>query len=198
MVLPKKSPISRIIIEHFHKICGHSGRTTTVAEVRTRGYWIIGMNTTVRSVVYHCVTCKKLRGKLSEQKMADFPEDCCKSEGPFVYSGIDVFGPFTTKNGRKSFKRFVCLFICLSSKGIHLEVLNEMTTDSFINALRRFLSRRGYVRVLRADNGTNFVGAENEMLNLEKINNFLTSNGCELITWKRNPPLSSHRGGVWE
>lgn len=198
VVLPKKSPISRRIIEHFHKMCGHSGRTTTVAEVRSRGYWIVGMNTTVRSVVHHCVTCKKLRGELGGQKMADFPEDCCKSEGPFVYSGIDVFGPFVTKNGRRSFKRFVCLFICLSSKGIHLEVLNEMTTDSFINALRRFLSRRGHVRILRADNGTNFVGAENEMLNLEKVNNFLTNNGCELITWKRNPPLSSHRGGVWE
>ena len=127
--------------------------------------------------------------------MADFPEDCCKSE---VYSGIDVFGPFITKNGRRSFKRFVCLFICLSCKGIHLEVLNEMTTDSFINALQRFISQRGHVRVLCADNGTNFVGAENEILNLEKINNFLTNNGCELITWKRNPPLYSHRSGVWE
>ena len=100
--------------------------------------------------------------------MADFPEDFYKSEGPFVYSGIDVFGPFVTKNGRKSFKQFVCLFICLSFKGIHLEVMNEMTTESFNKALRRFLSRRGYVRVLRANNGTNFVGAENEMLNLEK------------------------------
>ena len=73
-----------------------------------------------------------------------------------------------------------------------------MSTDSFMNALRRFLSRRGYVRVLRADNGTNFIGAENEMLNLERVNNLLSSSGCELITWKRNPPLSSHRGGVWE
>ena len=130
--------------------------------------------------------------------MSDLPDNRCKTEGPFVYSGLDVFGPFMTKNGRKTYKRYVWLFIWLSSKAIHQELLNEMTTDSFINGLRRFLCRRGHVRTLRADNGTNFVGAENEFLNLQKIDDFLVNHGCELITWKHNPPLSSHRGGIWE
>ena len=79
----------------------------------------------MRSVIFHCIKCRRLRGILSEQKMADLPDDRCKTEGPFVYSGLDVFGPFMTKNGRKTYKRYVCLFICLSSKAIHLELLNE-------------------------------------------------------------------------
>ena len=199
VILSKESVTSKRIVEHFHKKSAHSGRTTTISAVRENGFWIIGINSLSRNIIYHCIQCRRFRGDLGEQKMADLPEDCSKTEGPFVYSGVDMFGPFHTKLGRKSMKRHVALFICLSSKAIHLEVVHEMSTNSFINALRRFLARRGHVRVLRADNGTNFVGSENEFIKeYEKLSDFLNTNSCELITWKRNPPLSSHRGGVWE
>ena len=82
-------------------------------------------------------------------------------EGPFTHCGLDMFGPFSTVLGRKSFKRYVAIFICLASKAIHLEVTHEMTTDSFINALRRFLCRRGVVSSIRCDNGTKVIGAIN-------------------------------------
>ena len=110
----------------------------------------------------------------------------------------------TTSSGENIHSRYVAMFTCLSSRAIHTETTTEMSTDSFINALRRFLSRRGYVKSIRSDNGTNFVGAETELrqgweeMNHEKISEFLLSEKCDWIKWERNPPSASHMGGVWE
>ena len=103
-----------------------------------------------------------VEGKMGEQKMADLPESRFSTEGPFTYTGLDMFGPFYVKEGRKEHKRFVILCTCMSSRAIHLESMINMETDSFIQALRRFFARRGYVREITSDNGKNFIGAENE------------------------------------
>ena len=136
--------------------------------------------------------------------MADLPEDRLQQAAPFTYSGVDVFGPFIIKDGRKSLKRYGLLFICLSSRAVHLESINTLETNSFIQALRRMISRRGQVNVLRSDRGTNFVGADRKLRALfakmdhQRIQTFLQTNGGEWLVWKFNPPKSSHMGGVWE
>ena len=89
--------------------------------------------------------------------MADLPEDRLEPDAPFTYCAVDYFGPWTIKDGRKEVKRYGVLFTCLASRAIHLEVASSLETDSFINALRRFILRRG---TLRCDQGTNFVGAK--------------------------------------
>ena len=204
VILPKDSVISRRIIEHYHSKVKHSGRTTTLNSVRQHGFWIVGANGIVRSVINKCVTCRALRGKLGEQKMSDLPLERFSQEGPFTYTGMDVFGPFYIKDGRKQVKRFVTLFTCLSSRAIHLESMININTDSFIQALRRFLARRGVVREIISDNGKNFVGAENEwrrafnLIDHEKVGCFLLDQTCDWIVWKKNPPSASHMGGVWE
>ena len=79
-----------------------------------------------------------------------------------------------------------------------------METDSFIQALRRFIARRGNIRLIRCDNGTNFVGAKSELqrslseMDEDKISHFLQNGGADWVTWKNNPPSGSHMGGVWE
>jgi len=204
IILPKNSKISIRIAECCHQKVKHSGRTSTLNEIRQRGFWLINSNTIVRSIIHHCVRCKELRGILGQQKMADLPKERCSTEGPFTYNGLDMFGPFYIKEGRKEIKRFVALFTCLSSRAIHLETTNSLETDSFIQALRRFVSRRGKVREIISDNGNNFVGTKNEWkrafkeMDHERISSFLLSQSCDWIDWKRNPPLASHMGGVWE
>ena len=136
--------------------------------------------------------------------MTDLPKDRISEEPPFSYCGIGMFGSFTVKDGRKEKKRYGALFTCLSSRAVHIEVSHSMTTDSFIMCLRRFIGRRGYIRVIRTDNGTNFVGASAELIESfqemdhVKIGEFLQQHGGEWIWWKRNPPLASNMGGVWE
>ena len=94
--------------------------------------------------------------------MSDLPKERVAETAPFHYTGMEVFGPFYIKEGRKTLKRYGLLFTCLASRGMHLETLNSMEADSFISTLRRFINRRGKVRELRSDRGTNFVGARNE------------------------------------
>ena len=94
--------------------------------------------------------------------MADLPTDRTIDEPPFTNCGVDMFGPFLIKEGRKELKRYGALFTCLSSRAVHIECTCSLETDSFIQAMRRFLARRGNIRVLRSDNGSNFVGAQKE------------------------------------
>ena len=132
--------------------------------------------------------------------MADLPKDRLTPALPFTYVSVDYFGPFTTKQGRKKHKRYGALFTCLVSRVVHIEIANPLETDSFLNALRRFITRRGPVREIRCDNGTNFVGAERELREaLDEMNHELTEKLCQQqIDWKFNPPAASHMGGVWE
>ena len=158
----------------------------------------------VSHFVATCVTCRRLRGHAQGQKMADLPPERVTPAPPFTYTGMDVFGPFYIKEGRKGMKRWGLIFTCLSSRAIHLETLNSMTTDSFLNALRVLTSRRKKVRELRSDQETNFVGAKNELyaalkkLDTAPLKEFLSSQDCDWIDFNLNIPQASHMGGIWE
>ena len=136
--------------------------------------------------------------------MADLPHDRLKEEPPFTHCGVDIFGPFLIKERRNTLKRYGALFTCLASRAIHIEMIKNMDTESFILALRRFIDRRGNIRTTRCDNGSNFVGAKRELakcwkeVNQKKVGEFMLQNSADWIQWKRNPPLASHMGGVWE
>lgn len=104
--------------------------------------------------------------------MADLPQDRLEEAAPFTYSAVYYFGPFHIKEGRRELKKYGVLFTCLSSQAIHLETAVSLTTDSFLNAYRRFVGRRRPVRQLRSDQGSNFVGARNELaLALTEVDN---------------------------
>ena len=145
-----------------------------------------------------------MRGKLQLQKLADFPKERMSEESPFTYCGVDLFGSFLVKDGRKEVKRYGALYTCLSSRAIHIEVVYSLSTDSFIMSLRRLVGRRSNVRIIRSENRSNLVGASTELtrayqeMDHIKIDNLLKENGGEWMIWKRNPPLSSNMGGVWE
>ena len=136
----------------------HSGRNVTLNEIRTSGYRVIKGNSAVKEVISRCVTCRRLRGKLGKQIMADVTQDRLKEEPPFTYCGVDMFGPFKIKERRNTLTQYGALFNCLASRAIHIEITKGMDTDSFILSLRRFIGRRGNIRSIRCDNGSNFIG----------------------------------------
>ncbi|XP_064641949.1 uncharacterized protein LOC135496518 [Lineus longissimus] len=135
--------------------------------------------------------------------MADLPTDRLEPAPPFTHCGVDVFGPWTIKEGRKEIKRWGVLYTCLGMRAIHVETLNSMSTDSFINSLRRLIAVRGAVQLIRCDNGTNFVGAKNELeqawseMDFDQIRKYLLKEECDL-DFRMNVPRASHHGGVWE
>ena len=185
VVLPGDHRIASSIVGHYHQQVHHQGRGLTCAEIRSHGFWILGLHRLVKRLIHSCVVCSRLRGKPCEQKMSDLPADRLSPGPPFLLCGTDLFGPFLVKCGRREVKRYGVMFTCLVSRAVHLEVVYSLSTDSFLNSFRRFVALRGPVRQLRCDQGTNFVGARGELLRM----------GCEI---KFNPPASSHRGGVWE
>ena len=205
LILPKNSHVTDLIVRHFQsKIGHHQGRGITHNAIRQAGYWIIDGRSSVARIISKCVTCRRLRSRPLTQKMSDLPEERVSPTAPFHYTGMDVFGPFYIKEGRKSLKRYGLIFTCLASRAVHLETLNSMEADSFISALRRFINRRGKVRELRSDQGTNFVGAKNELaaalqeLDQARVKEFLRAKDCDWINFNMNVPAASHMGGVWE
>ena len=102
--------------------------------------------------------------KVEEQKMASPPRDRrIPDEPPFSRVVVDYFGPFEVKVKGSHVKHYGVIFTCLASRAVHLEVATLLDTDSYINALRGFITRRGHVKRIRSDNGMNFIGAEREL-----------------------------------
>jgi len=126
--------------------------------------------------------------------MACVPEDRLEPAPPFSYSAVDYFGPFIFKEKRSKVKRYGVLFTCMSSRSVHLETANSLDSSSFINALSHFMNRRGAVRQLRSDQGTNFIGAWNELktalseMDQDQVQEYLLRNGCEWIPFKMTVP----------
>ena len=138
----------------------------------------------------------------SSPARADLPEDRVQSAPPFSYCAVDYFGPWYIKEGRRQLKRYGVLFTCLASRAVHLEVANSLTTDSFMNAYRRSVGRRGPVRQIRSDQGPNFVGARNELqqalfdMDHEKLRTQLLKRNFDWVEYKMNFSYSSHLGGA--
>ncbi len=201
VILPKDNLIAEMLVRYLHERSAHAGREYILAELR-QNYWQIGARNVVKKVLRECVTCKRREAKVCVQEMSDLPADRVKAGEPaFTYVGVDYFGPFAVKRGRTREKRYGCLFTCLVTRAIHIEIAHTLDTNSFLNALYRFMARRGQPKVIRSDNGTNFVGGERELReeiakwNKGRIQGALSE---KTIEWKFNPPSASHMGGAWE
>lgn len=207
VIINKNHHLAKLIIKEYHLNNLHSGREQTLSRLREK-YWIPSCRGLIRTVINECSYCKRRSAKPQQPFMSDIPSDrLAVHQKPFTNSGVDYFGPIIVKSqkytrlNKSVAKRYGVLFTCLTTRAVHLELAFDMTTDTFILALRRFISRRGYVKLLRSDNGTNFTGAEKELkdallqLNQTKIIEFLNK---QEIEWKFNPPASPWMGGVWE
>ncbi|KAK0132494.1 hypothetical protein N1851_032631 [Merluccius polli] len=161
ILLPGKHHVAVLLIRHHHGKVEHQGRHFTEGAVRSSGLWIVGPKRAISSLIYKCVVCRKLCGKLEHQQMADLPAERLQQEPPFTYVGLDVFGPWEvvtrrTRGGSANSKRWVILFTCMSTRAVHMEVIESMSASSCVNALRRFFSIRGPVKQLRSDRRDKF------------------------------------------
>ncbi|XP_051786109.1 uncharacterized protein LOC127528851 isoform X1 [Erpetoichthys calabaricus] len=195
-ILHKHSRVASLILQHIHKRIGHCGRNYVLAQLRQK-YWIPQANSSIRKIISKCTTCRRYNAKVGEQKMADLPEDrLAPNQPPFTNVGVDYFGPFLVKRGRSLVKRYGVIFTCLTTRAAHIEIAHSLDTDSCIQAILQFTDRRGQVKIMRSDNGTNFVGAERELR--ETIKKISYAMMQEQIKWIFNPLSASHQGGVWE
>ena len=146
-VLIPKGHLCNLIIRDTPVSMRHMGTEYVLAELRAQGYWI--RRNFVKSEINKCVTCKRFSSKPMVQKMADLPLSRVVPSPPFTHTGVDCFGPFLVKRGRSDIKRWDCIFTCFSTRAVHIEKLDDMSTESFINALNRFICRRGRPETIR-------------------------------------------------
>ena len=147
----------------------HIGTEQTLCLLRTI-YWVPSCRGLIRKTLNECLYCKREIIKAKTTYMSNLPKDrMLINEKPFTSTCIDFFRPISVKVSRgirsnlAKAKRYGMIFTCMTVKAIHLELASDLSIDAFIMALRRFHSRRGHVKIIRSDNGTNFVGVVTEL-----------------------------------
>lgn len=197
-VLPASHTITRLIYLDRHQQMLHCGPQLLLAEVR-RTYWPIRGRAMARSITSRCVICKRANPKFDQPVMGQLPKQRVQYSRPFTVTGVDFAGPLTIRSGirgKPGRKAWISIFVCFSTRAVHIEAVEDLTTSAFIAALRRFIARRGKPNTVWSDNGTNFIGAQRELSTyLKNIDGCLASEG---INWKFNPPAAPHFGGIWE
>lgn len=158
IILPRKHRVTHLIIENYHQSLRHCNGETVVNEVRQQ-FHIQQLRAVVKKVAQGCQWCKIRKAKPHIPRMAPLPvARLAAFTRPFTYVGLDFFGPLQVKVGRSSVKRWIALFTCLTIRTVHLEIAFNMSTESCILCVRRFVCRRGSPTEIYSDNGTNFVG----------------------------------------
>ncbi|XP_062538332.1 uncharacterized protein LOC134206617 [Armigeres subalbatus] len=205
-VLPARHQFTRMLLKHYHERLMHAGPQLLLGVVRLQ-YWPLGGRNVVRQIVHQCIRCFRTKPSTIQQFMGELPSSRVTVSRPFSKTGVDYFGPVYIRPAprRAAVKAYVSLFICMCTKAVHLELVSDLSTEKFLQALRRFVARRGRPSDIYSDNGTNFVGARNKLSELfklmkdrehhDQITSELAGDG---IQWHFNPPSAPHFGGLWE
>lgn len=206
ILLSPKHQFTKLIFEHEHRQLLHAGPQLLLSRIRDT-FWPISGRSFAQKIVRDCVKCARFNVVNIQPIMGDLPKTRVQPTTPFSVVGVDYAGPFLMKNqrgrGSKTIKCWVALFICFSTRAIHLELVLSLSCEDFLQAFNRFVSRRGKPFEVFSDNGTNFIRANKE---LKEFGNFLQDNQVKIfsatseigIKWHFIPANSPHFGGIWE
>lgn len=191
------------MVKHYHQITVHAGTQRIIADIR-RKYWILGIGRMANNIGLNCKFCQWLKAKPCEQQMSPLPIDRLKLMSPAFYTTyVDFMGPIMVKVSRNvKTKGYASVFSCTSSRAVHIEIVEDLTTQSFLLAFRRFVSLKGSPHKLFSDNGSNFIGAYEY---LKKVLEDFKSNDIQKTLWENHQviwqfatPLASHHNGTIE
>lgn len=206
-LLPTKHPFTRLVFEHFHRKLLHGGERQLLTAIREE-FWPPRGRRLAQTVVRNCFRCTRLNPTPAVQQIGQLPSQRVIPSRPFSVTGVDYAGPLYLRPIHKRAspaKAYLCLFVCFSTKAVHLELVSDLSTQGFLNSLRRFISRRGRPSHIHSDNGKNFEGAKNELSELfhrfsDQVQQDSITSACadEGILWHLTPPKAPHFGGLWE
>ncbi|XP_045777393.1 uncharacterized protein LOC123875556 isoform X2 [Maniola jurtina] len=204
IILQSSHLVTRLLFKHEHKRLMHAGPQLLLASIRET-YWPIGGRNLAKLCYRNCVRCNRMRGKVVPPLMGNLPSKRVQAGGyPFENVGIDYAGPIlsASRQGRgcRLVKVYIVIFVCFATKAMHIELVGDLTSNNFLSAARRFMSRRGKSKNWYTDNGSSFIGAFNE------ISKFLKSNCSSLsedianegVNFHFLAPYAAHQGGLWE
>jgi hypothetical protein len=202
VLLPYGHHVTMLIVREEHLNSAHAGPEQVIASVRQK-FWPVKCRILAKQSVKECMDCRRRSVKAVVPLVSNLPAQRVTGwTRPFEYTGVDYFGPMLVKRARARVKKWGCLFTCLVTRAVHLELVDSMEADDFIMVLRCFVSRRGKPKEMFSDNGTNFVGAMRELQDsLQELNENDSLHSYLLkssIQWHFIPPQAPHFGGAWE
>ena len=199
IILPREHRLTELIVWDVHERVHHSKVKSTLEELRFR-FWETKGRQFVKKVIGKCFICRKLEGKpYSSRPMAPLPDSRVNAAPPFSKVGVDFAGPLYCKGHKGSMiKTYIALFTCCLTRAIHLELINELTTLSFLNCFKRFTSRRGTPSLVVSDNAKTFKAASRFFKKCGRdtgVNNFMNE---RKIDWRFNLAKTPWAGGMFE
>ncbi|XP_023247545.1 uncharacterized protein LOC111643638 [Copidosoma floridanum] len=205
-ILSGTSPLARLVVSWAHARALHGRYRVTSAYVSRRA-WILGGPRQIKAYIRGCVICARLQARSSSQLMAPLPASRVTPSRAFGRTGVDYAGPFSvlTSKGRgiRTTKGYIAVFVCMTTKAVHLELVGDLSAANFLGALTRFTGRRGRPSELWSVNATCFRRADLELrealqgaeFNWDLVAGTLASQG---VFWQFIPPGAPHFGGLWE
>ncbi|XP_062538360.1 uncharacterized protein LOC134206648 [Armigeres subalbatus] len=207
IILDSRHPLTKLIVIDYHHRLLHAGPQLMISCIRER-FWPLSVRNLAKRVTHECVKCFRAKPTVHEQLMRDLPIERVSPAPAFQRVGIDYCGPFelqpATRKGAPV-KCYLCVFVCMACKAVHIEVVMDLTTEAFLAALRRFVARRGKPIEIYCDNATNFVGARRQLSELDRMfqrqqlqEQLCAETSRDSITFKFIPAKSPNFGGLWE
>ncbi|XP_050305577.1 uncharacterized protein LOC126742817 [Anthonomus grandis grandis] len=203
ILLSPTHKLTKLIFEYEHVKLMHAGPQLLLSTIRDN-YWPISGRNLARKTVKNCVKCARYAGQTVQPIMGDLPKNRVKPSLPFSVVGVDYAGPFIMKNkpgrGCKPIKCWVALFVCFSTRAIHIELVLSLSADDFLQAFKRFVARRGKPSEVYSDNGTNFIKANKDLLAISEFFKLNHSIICDTVAtidirWHFIPTNSPHLAG---
>lgn len=204
LVIPSDHKITKLLFTYEHERLLHAGPQLMMAQIN-RCYWPLRGKALARNTVHKCIVCFRFKPVLETPFMAPLPSERVVVSRAFARSGVDFCGPILIRSGIRrvvSKKCYVAVFVCFTTRAIHLELVSDLSTQAFLAALTRFMARRGLCSHIHSDNGTNFVGASKVLRNyfqkskgVQSVVDVLANQG---VQWHFIPPSAPHFGGLWE
>ena len=197
-LLPSNSLLTNMIVMNTHDKLHHGGVSVTVTALH-EVYWIPDIRQCVRKLLRRCVTCNKLMGKsFQAPDPPPLPKVRVTESRPFSISGVDFTGAVYVKDGEGERKVYICLFTCAATRAVHLEIVVDLTVDTFLLVFRRFASRKSVPHTMISDNVSTFLAAAEELEKLMTSETLKEALEGQNVSWHFIPKRAPWYGGFWE
>ena len=202
ILLPKGHCFTKLLIQNYHARLLHSGVSHTLSQVRKQ-FWIPQGRSAVRSALRTCLTCQRHEGgPFKIPHMPPWPKERITRSSPFSFTGLDYLGPLYIRENNEVIKVWICLFTCLATKAIHLELASNLSAESFLMVLRRFIGRRGFPKEIISDNAPQFKAVKSMIdktwSNIQTDENLKTYLANHGVNWKMITEFAPWQGGFYE
>ena len=198
ILLSPKSKLCTLIIRKKHEENGHCGPMGTLSALRLE-FWVPRGRQAVKKVVGSCITCKPYNSKPFEYPgLPSLPRERVVFDRPFQNTAVDFTGAIEVKGESGEVKYYVCLFTCLAVRAVHLELIDSLSAEAFVNCLRRFIARCGLPDKLFSDNGRSFHAANRFLSTLQEQPAIAELLERRRLRWYFNVPNAPWQGGVFE